>query len=504
VSEKVDEKLKAMLSGAYQFICTVGPFDLSLGVRVDDDDDRGDGLNADGTYTARDKDHAHALMRDGNQGNKYIDAAKVIAAVEWFKEHDAPGYNCGSVRGMCHKAEATIARDDQARSRGHYSLESFEGTPGIHHLIKIVAESIDLEDPKCKPVFIFGHWGVGKTEFMKAVVARVLGDGVFKVNGCPKINDYQHLLVRNAVLFFDDFKWKTTANGTLLDIEDVKGLLTQKDSDETSEILCRAGESSKIRHDVIKCGTSNCPTFEGWYGGQVPLQHLGAVMRRIRWINLHSFKLPSGEVVDFCPVMTDDVKRLFVEGGGVLTELLGEDGGIIPGSEQRWPIGPLDIGVPHPNAGKPWASSGGATQPPPPQTQLPPPQTQPPPPQTQPPMFDDLAGELDLGDNGDWFDDLPTLAERISGALRHVDVPGTDFTSTAIVTRMSSHEMFMSVVTKIKIAFDGRWNSETRDRLVGDIAYKIPDLDSGYFLKHMIRSVSYVSGLDAIPCRDKY
>ena len=294
VSEKVDEKLKLMLSGAYQFICTVGPFDLSLGVRVDDDDDRGDGLNADGTYTARDKDHAHALMRDGNQGNKYIDPVKVIAAVGWWRENDPAGYNCGSVHSMCHKAEATIARDDQARSRGHYSLESFEGTPGIHHLIKIVAESIDLEDPKCKPVFIFGHWGVGKTEFMKAVVARVLGDGVFKVNGCPKINDYQHLLVRNAVLFFDDFKWKTTANGTLLDIEDVKGLLTQKDSDETSELRCRASEGSKIRHDAIKCGTSNCSTFEEWYGGEgfrVPVQHLGAVMRRIVWINLHAFRL---------------------------------------------------------------------------------------------------------------------------------------------------------------------------------------------------------------------
>ena len=118
--------------------------------------------------------------------------------------------------------------------------------------------------------------------------------------------------MRISVLFFDDFKWKTTANSSLLDIEDVKGLLTQKDSDETSELLCRASEGSKIRHDVIKCGTSNCSAFEEWYGVEgfrVPVQHLGAVMRRIVWTNLHAFKLSPGEVVDLCPVMMDDAKR---------------------------------------------------------------------------------------------------------------------------------------------------------------------------------------------------
>ena len=120
-------------------------------------------------------------------------------------------------------------------------------------------------------------------------------------------------------------------------------------------------------------------------------------------------------------------------------------------------------------------------------------------------MFDDLAGELDLGDR--WrlvsmiCSRLPSEFLTRFVMLMHL---AHEFTSTAIVTRLSSHEMFMSVVTKIAIAFDGRWNSETRDRLVDDIAHKIPDLDSGYFLKHMIRSVSYVSGLDAIPCRDKY
>ena len=137
VSDKVDEKLSAMLPGSHQHICTVGLFDLSLGVRVDDDDDRGDGLNADGTYTVRDKAHAHALMRDGNQGNKYIDPVKVIAAVGWWRENDPAGYNCGSVHSMCHKAEATIARDDQARSRVHFPLESFEGT----HLVFIISSN---------------------------------------------------------------------------------------------------------------------------------------------------------------------------------------------------------------------------------------------------------------------------------------------------------------------------------------------------------------------------
>ncbi len=77
----------------------------------------------------------------------------------------------------------------------------------------------------------------------------------------------------------------------------MKGLLTQKDSGVTTELLCRAGEGSKIRHDAIKTGTSNWSTFEEWYGGEgfrVPVQHLGAVMRRIVWISFHELKLPSG------------------------------------------------------------------------------------------------------------------------------------------------------------------------------------------------------------------
>ena len=77
---------------------------------------------------------------------------------------------------------------------------------------------------------------------MKAVVGRVFGEGVYQVNALKAITQVeQHLLVRNSVLFFfDDFTWHITANGGLMNIESVKGLLTQEDSSETRELLGRA------------------------------------------------------------------------------------------------------------------------------------------------------------------------------------------------------------------------------------------------------------------------
>ena len=140
----------------------------------------------------------------------------------------------------------------------------------------------------------------------------------------------------------------------------------------------------------------------------------------------------------------------------------------------------------------------------------------PPPPPTQPlppPTLDGPVGDLDndwldrladgLDNNDDWLS--RGLVERILGALQYVEPTGTsEFTSTAVVERLSSHEKFMSVVAEIANAFDGHWNSDTRDRLVGDIEHTIPDLYAGYYLKHMIRSLSCVSGLDGIPRRDTY
>ena len=74
----------------------------------------------------------------------------------------------------------------------------------------------------------------------------------------------------------------------------------------------RVGECARVRNDAIKMGSCNCPSFEEWYGGEghrVPAQHLGAILRRINYINLHEFELSSGEVVDLCcPVMTNDEK----------------------------------------------------------------------------------------------------------------------------------------------------------------------------------------------------
>ena len=255
-------------------------------------------MNADGTYTVRDKDHANRLMRDGCHGYDYTNRRMVLAAVMWFKENDAAGYNYGSISKMCKAAESKIATADKALTSIHKALETFESVPGVHHLVNAVTESIDLGNAqKCLPVFIYGQYGVSKTEFLKAVVGRVFGGGVYQVNALKAIAHVEHLLVRNSVLLFDDFTWSVTANGTLMNIESVKGLLTQEDSSETRELLGRVGESARVPHYVIKMGSCNCASFEDWYGEKVAPQHLGAIMRRINFINLHEFELPSGEVV---------------------------------------------------------------------------------------------------------------------------------------------------------------------------------------------------------------
>ena len=130
--------------------------------------------------------------------------------------------------------------------------------------------------------------------------------------------------MRNSVVLFDDFSWTIALNGNgLFGIECVKGLLTQKDESETRDMVMRVKEGFKIRHNAIKIGSCNCSSFDKWYGGegyQLPAAHVVAVMRRCKFVSLHKFKLPSGEVVDLCPVMTDDKKRRFEACGYRITE----------------------------------------------------------------------------------------------------------------------------------------------------------------------------------------
>ena len=185
---KINDRIDVMLPGAPsdKFIFETIPFKVILGYQAElrpGDDGEGGGMNADGTYTARDKVHAHSLMRDGRQGGRFIDPTKVLASVEWFKANDAPNYNCGSMPSICHKAEASISSDDQARSRNHYPLSTFEGVPGVHHLVKGLTDSMDLcNDMPCASFVLQGGGGISKTEFMKAVVGRVFGEVIFVTN----------------------------------------------------------------------------------------------------------------------------------------------------------------------------------------------------------------------------------------------------------------------------------------------------------------------------------
>ena len=183
----------------------------------------------------------------------------------------------------------------------------------------------------------------------------------------------------------------------------------------------------------------------------------------------------------------------------------------MPESKQRWALGPQDIGVTHPNTGKPWAFRGGATRPPPTQTQPPPTPTQPLPPPTPERLDADLDESVDA--NEDWL--VPELSELISDGLVYVaasipsDAPGvtkniTRQPTATIVGRLSSHAMFNTFASDVALAFAGHWDSETRADLFRVIAGQIPELCSEYYFRHMVRSLAYVFALDEIPCCDEW
>ena len=191
----------------------------------------------------------------------------------------------------------------------------------------------------------------------------------FVTNSLQKFGSYSHLLVRSSVVLFDGFMWTIALNSSsLLDLECVKVLLTQKDESETRDMVMRANEEFKIRHDASKVGNCSWGSFDEY--GMVERgiccrwnTWSRLCMRRCKFVSSHKFKLPSGEAVDLCPVMTDDEKRRFEECGYRFTEVEGR-----PETKQRWPLMEIDLGddMPHPNKGKPWAFPADDTQPPPP------------------------------------------------------------------------------------------------------------------------------------------
>ena len=75
--------------------------------------------------------------------------------------------------------------------------------------------------------------------------------------------------------------------------------------------------------------------------------------------------------------------------------------------------------------------------------------------------------------------------------------------TTRIVEEIVCHPSFLKLADDIKTAFDGPWTATTRDLLIRAHADKIPEL-RGYFLHHMIRSLSYVYKLSDIPCGGTY
>ena len=80
----------------------------------------------------------------------------------------------------------------------------------------------------------------------------------------------------------------------------------------------------------------------------------------------------------------------------------------------------------------------------------------------------------------------------------------------SIIKSIISHSAFESVYSTISDAIglaelgEESWTASTRDGLVHQIEGKIPALDKGYNLLHLVRSLSYVFKLQNIPCDNTY
>ena len=113
----------------------------------------------------------------------------------------------------------------------------------------------------------------------------------------------------------------------------------------------------------------------------------------------------------------------------------------------------------------------------------------------------------------------PSLDARISTALQLADPVIAEFepgisnairsnTTIEIIKNITSHPALPSVARIISdtielAGLDTPWTECTRDELVRAVEGKVSDL-SGYNLKHLVRSLSYVHQLDTIPCGITY
>ena len=258
---------------------------LEVAVAVGDD--------GDGTYTARDKDHAHQLLGEGYQGNDVVDSAKALAGIEGLRMYDTKLYNTNQRIQSIH----ALLLSSGNRDMDYYPIEDYATTPGVHLLIRMIEESMDLDNPeKRASVMLFGESGISKSAFLKAIIGNMFGQGVIEVNGVEHIAKVVHAIKPNVPLLLEDFHWRITANGTaVVPISCVTGLLEQSNSNGTKEVMGRSGKNSYVPLKSIKMGSSNSLSFEDWYGAPIPEEHMRAIVKRCNLSSFTSFKFRAGQ-----------------------------------------------------------------------------------------------------------------------------------------------------------------------------------------------------------------
>ena len=233
--DNINSKLTKHLGDAARLF-EFGPFNEVLRIVPDEGGGGGDGdgSNGNGSYTARDKAHAHQLFSEGYQGNDIIDAAKAIAGIEGLMVYDTKLYNPNSRIQSIH---ARLMNSDD-RDIEHYPIGDY-ATPGVHLLIRMIEESMDLDNPeKRASVILFGESGISKSTFLKAIIANMFGQGVIEVNSVEHIARVIHAIKPNVPLLLEDFHWRNTTNGAVVPISCVTGLLEQSNSNGKKEVMC--------------------------------------------------------------------------------------------------------------------------------------------------------------------------------------------------------------------------------------------------------------------------
>ena len=188
------------------------------------------------------------------------------------------------------------------------------------------------------------------------------------------------------------------------------------------------------------------PFSSGFWKCDIDEDQIEAVEGRLVWVDLHNF-----QGFDLVPQMSLEAKEAFEEANP--SARINE--------HQCWPLHLPDICHPHPNAEA--AADVNATHPTSPPVSL----------QTR--MRSALQVSVDSG-----CDYQPGISPDMCPRL-----------TTRIVEEIVCHPSFLKLADDIKTAFDGPWTATTRDLLIRALTGKIPEL-RGYYLKHMIRSLSYV------------